>query len=60
MELKVDMKMRFSEELLELIRPIISDEHFLKLKEHRQHLFFTRFEHLIHTAWVSERIARFV
>jgi putative nucleotidyltransferase with HDIG domain len=50
----------FDTESLKIISPIIQDEAFEKMKHYRQHMFFTRFEHLIHTAWLCERIAKWV
>jgi HD superfamily phosphodiesterase len=47
------------DELAKIIAPFVSHERFERLKKHRQHLFFNRYEHLIHTASLCYRIAKY-
>ncbi len=42
-----------------IIAPFVSHERFVRLKFHRQHVFFSRYEHLLHTAELAYRMARF-
>jgi HD superfamily phosphodiesterase len=46
------------EELARMIVPFVTDERFVRLRKHRQHVFFNRYEHLIHTASLCFRIAK--
>ncbi len=50
----------FNSTTLTIISPIIKHAEFEKMKNHRQHIFFTRYEHLLHTAWLAARIAKWV
>lgn len=45
-------------ELLGIIGHIIRDEDFKKLQNHRHHLFFNRYEHLMNAAFFSYQLAR--
>ncbi len=47
-------------ELAKIIAPYVSHERFEGLKKHRHHVFFNRHEHLIHTASLCYRMAKFV
>lgn len=46
-------------ELAKIIAPYVSHERFEGLKKHRHHVFFNRHEHLIHTASLCYRMAKF-
>lgn len=45
--------------LAKIIAPYVAHERFDRLKEHRHHVFFNRHEHLIHTASLCYRFAKF-
>lgn len=49
----------FNENILAIIWNIIKDEDFNKLKNHKHHLFFNRYEHLINVSRLSYKIAKF-
>lgn len=46
-------------ELRLIIGYIIVDEDFRKLENHRQHIFFNRYEHLLNAAFFAYQLARF-
>lgn len=48
------------DQLAKIIAPFVAHERFDKLKKHRHHVFFNRHEHLIHTASLCYRFAKFV
>lgn len=48
------------DELAKIIAPFVAQERFDGLKKHRHHVFFNRHEHLIHTASLCYRFAKFV
>lgn len=47
-------------ELAKIIAPFVAHARFERLKRHRHHVFFNRHEHLIHTASLCYRLAKFV
>lgn len=49
----------YPEEILSIIGPIIYDEDFSRLQEHRHHIFFNRYEHLMNASIIAYRIAKF-
>jgi HD superfamily phosphodiesterase len=44
--------------ILDIIGEIINDEEFKKLKNHRHHVFFNRYEHLINASVISYKMAK--
>ncbi|MDQ1343427.1 MAG: glycyl-tRNA synthetase beta chain [Patescibacteria group bacterium] len=48
------------DELAKIIAPFVAHERFAGLRKHRHHLFFNRYEHLIHTASLCYRFAKLV
>ena len=40
-----------------LLQKIVTSRVFSQMWEQRQHVFFSRLEHLIHTAWLAHKIA---
>jgi len=57
---KKNSKRKINRELLDIIKPIISDNHFKELKKMRHHVFFNRYEHLINVATISFKMAKFL
>lgn len=45
-------------EIANIIGPFVATDAFKRLKTHRQHLFFNRYEHLVHTASIAHRLAK--
>lgn len=51
--------LKLNTSILEIIWHIIKDDHFKELRRIRHHMFFNRYEHLINTATLSYRFAKF-
>jgi HD superfamily phosphodiesterase len=45
-------------EFLDIIKHIIDDNDFKKLKKYRQHMFFNRYEHLINVSFFAYQLSR--
>ena len=49
---------KFHANILDIIWWIINDEDFKKLKSHRHHIFFNRYEHLINASIIAYKVAK--
>ncbi|MDD2487185.1 MAG: HD domain-containing protein [Candidatus Gracilibacteria bacterium] len=47
-------------DILDIIGGVINDEDFKKLKSHRHHVFFNRYEHLINASIIAHKISKFL
>lgn len=55
---KREKRQEFNDWIFAIIWYILKDEEFIKLKKHRHHLFFNRYEHLINTSRLAYKLSK--